>query len=72
MEESRYKFGYRITDTVTGMEYGQAEAREGQTTRGHYHVLLPDGRMQHVHYWSDHTGYHASISYDEGPRQIIS
>lgn len=62
---AKYQFGYRVVDTHSGNDYGRTESRDGGLTTGHYHVLLPDGRLQTVRYWSDATGFHAHISYDK-------
>lgn len=43
--------------------YGHEEKRDGEITKGHYHVLLPDGRIQNVEYVVDLTGYHAKVTY---------
>ncbi|RZF42226.1 hypothetical protein LSTR_LSTR004375 [Laodelphax striatellus] len=61
---AKYQYGYRVVDDKEGSDFGQTESRDGDTTRGHYHVRLPDGRMQRVKYWSDPSGFHAQISYD--------
>ncbi|XP_014249549.1 uncharacterized protein LOC106666703 [Cimex lectularius] len=60
---SMYDFGYRVTDNEKGVEMGKVESKLNGLTKGNYHVLLPDGRLQIVKYWSDHTGYHTDISY---------
>ncbi|XP_022201763.2 probable serine/threonine-protein kinase DDB_G0280133 [Nilaparvata lugens] len=61
---AKYQYGYRVVDDQEGSDFGQTESRDGDMTRGHYHVRLPDGRMQRVKYWSDPSGFHAQISYD--------
>lgn len=61
---SKYAFGYRIRDYHTGTDYGHEEKREGKTAKGHYHVLLPDGRIQNVDYWADPSGYYAKVTYN--------
>lgn len=61
---AKYQFGYRVRDLHTGSDFGQTESRDGHMTKGQYHVLLPDGRLQNVQYWSDHSGFHAKVSYD--------
>lgn len=43
--------------------YGHKETRNGKITKGHYHVLLPDGRVQNVDYTVDPDGYHARVTY---------
>ncbi|XP_064292916.1 uncharacterized protein LOC128681172 isoform X2 [Plodia interpunctella] len=61
---ANYEFGYRVRDHVTGNDFGHHEAKSGENTNGHYHVLLPDGRMQNVQYSAGPGGFHADISYD--------
>lgn len=60
----KYEFGYRVHDSYTGSDFGQSEHRDGEVTKGSYHVLLPDGRHQTVNYWSDDSGFHAKVKYD--------
>ncbi|KAI5705057.1 hypothetical protein M8J75_011458 [Diaphorina citri] len=60
----KYEFGYRVHDSYTGSDFGQSEHRDGEVTKGSYHVLLPDGRHQTVNYWSDESGFHAKVKYD--------
>ncbi|CAH2098613.1 unnamed protein product [Euphydryas editha] len=61
---ANYEFGYRVRDLNTGNYFGHREAKKGDNTKGQYHVLLPDGRMQQVKYSAGPEGYHANISYD--------
>ncbi|XP_047509671.1 uncharacterized protein LOC125052720 isoform X2 [Pieris napi] len=61
---ANYEFGYRVRDPSSGNYFGQYETKAGEKTSGHYHVLLPDGRMQKVQYSAGPSGYHADISYD--------
>ena len=45
---AHYGFGYEVNaDYAT---YGHQESREGEYTKGVYHVDLPDGRKQVVNY----------------------
>lgn len=60
---ARYEYEYFVQDSKHGTNFGHKEIRDGKQTRGDYEVLLPDGRIQHVQYWSDATGYHASVTY---------
>uniref|UniRef100_A0A1B0CA57 Putative insect cuticle protein n=1 Tax=Lutzomyia longipalpis TaxID=7200 RepID=A0A1B0CA57_LUTLO len=63
--ESGYAFGYRVRDYHTGNDYGHTQNRDlDGVTRGQYHILLPDGRVQNVRYTADDDGFHAQISYD--------
>ncbi|XP_030754765.1 uncharacterized protein LOC115881433 [Sitophilus oryzae] len=61
---AKYAFGYRVVDEQTGNDFGHEEERDGENTKGHYFVLLPDGRRQKVDYYVDNHGYHARVSYD--------
>ena len=47
------------------MNFGHEEHRENKMTKGRYHVLLPDGRVQSVEYWADKTGFHSKVTYYE-------
>ncbi|KAJ0170594.1 hypothetical protein K1T71_013965 [Dendrolimus kikuchii] len=61
---ANYEFGYRVKDVHAGNDFGHYENKNGRKTDGHYHVLLPDGRMQKVSYTAGPGGFHADISYD--------
>ncbi|XP_049832746.1 pro-resilin-like [Schistocerca gregaria] len=61
---AKYQFGYQVRDPKTGSYFGHTESRSGHLTKGHYHVLLPDGRLQNVQYWADPSGYHAQVSFN--------
>ncbi|XP_075987838.1 uncharacterized protein LOC142984251 [Anticarsia gemmatalis] len=61
---ANYEFGYRVRDHETGNDFGHQEEKSGDNTRGQYHVLLPDGRLQQVRYSAGPDGFHADISYD--------
>lgn len=61
---AKYQFAYQVRDPKGGNYFGHSETRDGHSTKGHYHVFLPDGRLQNVQYWTDLTGYHAQISYE--------
>ncbi|XP_059062750.1 uncharacterized protein LOC131855488 [Achroia grisella] len=61
---ANYEFGYRVRDHHSGNDFGHSEAKHGKATNGHYHVLLPDGRMQKVKYSAGPSGFHADITYD--------
>lgn len=61
---SKYSFGYRVRDTHSGNDFSHKQHRdENGVTRGQYHILMPDGRMQNVIYYADETGFHADVSY---------
>jgi hypothetical protein len=54
--------GYGSSDTA---EFGHAESRDGDNTKGKYFVQLPDGRLQTVEYYvNGDSGYIAKVSYD--------
>lgn len=59
----RYEYEYFVQDDHWGTNFGHKEYRDGKHTKGDYEVVLPDGRVQHVKYWSDASGYHASVTY---------
>ncbi|XP_066261787.1 uncharacterized protein, partial [Euwallacea similis] len=61
---AKYSFGYRVLDEKQGNDYGHHEARDGIVTKGQYFVNLPDGRKQNVEYYSDKSGYHARVTYE--------
>jgi len=64
---SKYAFGYRIRDFHTGNDFGHKQNRDLHgVTRGQYHILLPDGRIQNVIYHADDTGFHADVSFESG------
>lgn len=59
-----YKFGYKVYDPHHGTDFGQNEHSDGDTVKGQYQVVLPDGRLQQVTYTADwKTGYHADVQY---------
>ena len=55
-EPVKYDFTWNVYDSPTANNYGQREARDGDSTVGSYHVLLPDGRTQKVSYTVDSYG----------------
>ncbi|XP_039449725.1 bromodomain-containing protein 4B [Culex pipiens pallens] len=59
-----YAFGYRVRDFHTGNDFGHIQNRDNGVTRGEYHILLPDGRVQNVRYHADEKGFHAEVSYE--------
>nr|XP_029730741.1 titin-like [Aedes albopictus] len=62
-----YAFGYRVRDFHTGNDFGHIQNRDNGVTRGEYHILLPDGRVQNVRYTADEQGFHAEVSYESIP-----
>ena len=60
-----YTFSWAVKDDYTKNDFGQDETREADQTKGTYHVLLPDGRVQTVTYTVDaYSGYTADVTYD--------
>ncbi|XP_075213675.1 uncharacterized protein LOC142319887 [Lycorma delicatula] len=60
-----YEFGYIVKDPHTGSDFKQQETSDGNTVKGQYKVLLPDGRTQIVTYTADwQTGFHADVKYE--------
>lgn len=54
-----------MRDFHTGNDFGHTQNRDPDgVTRGEYHILLPDGRVQSVKYTADDQGFHADVSYD--------
>ena len=63
---SPYHYEYNVQDDKEYLDFGAQEEGDGQgDVHGHYHVQLPDGRLQHVSYHvDDYNGYIADVSYD--------
>lgn len=60
-----YEFGYSVKDPHTGSDFKQQESSDGNTVKGQYKVLLPDGRTQIVTYTADwQSGFHADVKYE--------
>ena len=58
LDNGGYSFAWNVIDSYSGNDYGHREDRGLGTsgtdeTRGSYHVLLPDGRVQTVTYYVD-------------------
>eukprot|EP00095_Tigriopus_kingsejongensis_P008676 maker-scaffold72_size415059-snap-gene-2.17 protein:Tk08676 transcript:maker-scaffold72_size415059-snap-gene-2.17-mRNA-1 annotation:"hypothetical protein DAPPUDRAFT_311515" len=61
---AHYEYGYKVHDDKYGADFGHHENRDGPVTKGEYHVLLPDGRVQTVTYYVDgYSGYVADVTY---------
>lgn len=59
-----YNFAYGVSDEYAGTDFSQTEESDGNTVKGSYTVLLPDGRKQTVTYVADpYNGYQAEVSY---------
>ena len=42
----QYNFGYSVKDSYSGDTYSHHEQKIGESTKGEYKVLLPDGLVQ--------------------------
>ncbi|XP_071534981.1 cuticle protein 18.6-like [Panulirus ornatus] len=63
-EPMPYNFAYGVKDDYAGTDFGQNEDSDGNTVKGSYNVVLPDGRIQTVNYVADHyNGFQAQVSY---------
>ena len=63
----KYAYGVDAQDDYKGyVQFGAEEARDGYSTYGSYHVLLPDGRTQHVTYKTEdaYSGNVVDVKYD--------
>jgi len=64
-----YSYNWNVIDSYSGNDYGHREDRAFSKsgldeTKGSYHVLLPDGRVQTVTYYVDpYGGYQAKVLY---------
>lgn len=66
-QKKPYEYSYFVKDDYYGIDFDAAESSDGKSVKGHYGVLLPDGRRQQVKYTAgDYTGYNAEVSYDGG------
>ena len=65
---AHYNYEYKVHDDYHGTDFGHHESRDGYNTKGEYHVLLPDGRIQTVTYHVDgqYGGYVADVKYTKG------
>ncbi|KAG7164809.1 Pro-resilin-like 115 [Homarus americanus] len=60
-----HTFGYAVDDSYFGNQHAHNEYSDGQTTKGSYRVLLPDGRTQVVNYSADaKSGFQAQVTYE--------
>ncbi|XP_072940694.1 uncharacterized protein [Epargyreus clarus] len=58
-----YSFGYGVSDARTGDVKSVWEEKEGDTVKGHYSVLEPDGSMRSVEYSAGpNTGFTAVVN----------
>jgi len=65
-EPSPYHYQYQVHHDKEYLDFGAEEEGDGHgDVHGHYHVQLPDGRLQKVSYKvDDYSGYIAEVSYD--------
>lgn len=45
-EPANYDFGYKVSDYITGSDFGHTESRQDNRAEGSYFVVLPDGTKQ--------------------------
>ena len=58
----QYAFDYSVQDPHTGDVKSQWETRDGDTVRGQYSVVEPDGTLRTVQYTADGTkGFRAVV-----------
>ncbi|XP_028169680.1 cuticle protein 7-like, partial [Ostrinia furnacalis] len=57
-----YSFSYSVKDPHTGDHKQQHESRHGDSVKGEYSLVEPDGNVRSVHYnANDHTGFNAVV-----------
>ncbi|CAG0921937.1 unnamed protein product [Notodromas monacha] len=67
------EYGKRTETSHESAEFGHAETRDGDSTKGKYFVELPDGRLQTVEYYvNGDSGYVAKVSYSGGDSSSAS
>ncbi|KAK7012581.1 hypothetical protein SK128_012532 [Halocaridina rubra] len=60
-----HNFGYAVEDSQLGNQHAHNGYSDGETTKGEYRVLLPDGRTQVVTYSADpKMGFMARVTYE--------
>lgn len=68
-----YSFSYGVSDAHTGDIKTVWETKEGDTVKGHYSVLEPDGSMRTVEYSAGpKTGFTAVVNNEAGLTQLES
>ncbi|XP_075970736.1 uncharacterized protein LOC142973069 isoform X2 [Anticarsia gemmatalis] len=61
-----YEFSYKVHDPHSHDMKGQKESREGDSVKGEYWLVQPDGRKRVVTYHADkHSGFHAIVHYSD-------
>ncbi|XP_034824525.1 uncharacterized protein [Maniola hyperantus] len=65
-ENPNYSYGYGVSDSHTGDIKTVWEAKKGDTVKGHYSVIEPDGSMRSVEYSAGpNTGFAATVNRDD-------
>lgn len=68
----RYNFAYDVSDAHTGDIKSQTETRDGDTVRGQYTLVEPDGTRRVVDYTADeHNGFNAVVSKEGHPATTV-
>ncbi|CAB3244744.1 unnamed protein product [Arctia plantaginis] len=67
---ARYDFSYSVHDSQSGDVKQQQESRDGDSVRGSYSLVQPDGVHRIVEYTADeHQGFNAIVRYEGNPTQ---
>lgn len=62
-----YSFAYGVEDPETGNAQNHKEIRDGDTVRGEYNLIEPDGTLRTVRYTADSkNGFQATVHYSAG------
>nr|AWK28350.1 cuticular protein [Nilaparvata lugens] len=62
---AKYSFEYAVKDEHTGDIKSQHEVREGDSVKGYYTLVQPDGKKRIVEYTSEHKdGFNAIVHYE--------
>ncbi|CAH2107139.1 unnamed protein product [Euphydryas editha] len=65
-DNPNYSFGYGVSDTQTGDMKTVWEDKQGDTVKGHYSVIEPDGSMRTVEYSAGpNIGFTATVNKDD-------
>lgn len=63
-----YSFTYGVEDPETGNSQKHTESRDGDSVKGQYSVVEPDGTLRTVSYTADATnGFKATVHYSGTP-----
>ncbi|CAG4941796.1 unnamed protein product [Parnassius apollo] len=61
-----YEFSYTVADPHTHDNKGHHETRNGDTVKGMYWLMQPDGLKRTVTYYADkHSGFNAQVEYSD-------